>query len=514
MKENVQEETGKQEKCPRKIYLAVAVLAVFAMLAIALYIVFRVQFISGGSLPPEKERVIAVSRLWQAAREHYCYFDEMETGWDAAYEEAVGQVLSAKDRRAYVRALEEFRAVLRDGHGDGEIFGTGIQNIAALPFRLDYMGGAYVVTGSIDQKVAPGDILTAIEGEDPTVWLERELGPVVSIETPLARECSLASRFWTYYPLGRRINCTFENQLGQTCTVTAASGSYRSGEQKSLTLSSGMEEDVLLEHEAFRVTRMRNGVIYLQNFSMRDPSYWDVFCEQVLPLIEDAEGVILDLRSNQGGISAIGARMLRAVTGKPAPDSSLQQLLSLRLSQDVTYSALLTGPLSDLFQRNMEAGGYDVQGLIKRGQDMAQGRFFVTEEQYAAILELLGEPSFLNGGPDTGFAVPENGPSLPLIVLIGSHSGSAVDTTAQTAKDMDIPTLGTRTHGADGDIFSLDLGDGITTSFSSFYIYNQDTEMPVNNCGIEADIYLDYALPDLRNGIDTQLLQAWKLLTS
>lgn len=480
------------------------------LIAVVLLGIFLAGQSSGGALPSEADRALAVSRLWQAAREHWCYFDQMEGDWDAAYEQAMEQVMSAKDRRGYLRALEEFRALLPDGHGDGQIFTTGVTDMTAFPFRTSYMGDAFVVTASVSGEIAPGDVLTAVENQDPLVWLERELGPVVSRRTPLAWENTLASRFQTYFPKGTKVRCTFENAAGQTYQLTVRSGAYRSSEAASLALTSGGPEEVLLDTEAFQVTRLEGDVLWVKNFTMSGSDCRTVFAQEVLPLLQEARGVILDLRKNGGGNSEMGSMMLQAISGRPEPEeSSLEHQYALRLSADTTYASLFTGSMGEAFRAVWDETDVDLQSLIERGQTMAQGCFRVTGEQYAAILDLLGEPNFLE--MEASFARPEQALDLPLIVLIGPQAGSAVDTTAQTAKDMGIPTLGTRTSGATGDIFPVDLGNGISTAFSSHYIYNRSTSTAVNNHGIEAEIYQDYDLSDLRRGIDTQLCRALEL---
>lgn len=463
--------------------------------------------------PAIEDRVSAVSRLWQAARDYYCYFDEFGIDWDGAYYETLDKVLAAEDLRAYVRALEEFRALLCDAHGDGQIFMDAIHDQANFPFYISYAGGAFIVRGTAGGDIGLGDTLVAIEGQDAKEWLEREIGPVVSLRTPLARENMLAYRFMYYYPSGTKINCTFMDKRGQTYTLNAEAGRYRYTEQ--LNLAGGVEEETLLEQEAFSVVRLEDDILYVRNNTMLELSYWDDFCEDVLPLVAEAKGVILDLRYSNGGNSAIGTQMLKALSGKPEPErASLQRFYSLRFSGDMTYSGLLTGPWADLFQEFYQEVGVDTQGLIRRGQTMRQGGIRVTEEQHRDMLAQLGMSSFMDVEIDPAFEIPPDLPPHPLIVLIGPDAGSAVDTTAQYAKDMGIPTLGTRTRGATGDIFNVELTNGIGTAFSSHYIYNHATRTPVNNYGIEADVYVDYTLEDVRLGVDTQLLEAWKLLTA
>lgn len=44
---------------------------------------------SRSSPPDPADRALAVSRLWQAAKAHWCYFDQVEADWDGAYERAM-----------------------------------------------------------------------------------------------------------------------------------------------------------------------------------------------------------------------------------------------------------------------------------------------------------------------------------------------------------------------------------------------------------------------------------------
>lgn len=501
----------KRSSCFLRLLLILAIVALAA---------FGVQRLSRQvqSLPPKAERVLAASRLYRAARDAYCYFEEDGTDWDAAYEAAVREVLAAKDCRAYLRALEEFRANLKDRHYDGAIFSAGtsaLTDLGVLPFYCAWMDGGYVVLRSTHDQIAVGDVLRMIDGQDAHAWLEANIGPVVATGTPGARENMLAARFVFYYPRGKGVQCTFQNAAGESYSVRAKYG--RNSEMTSISaapnVTSGMEETVLLTHDAFTVTLLPDGVVWIANRSMGEYAYWDTFVGQVLPLIEDAKGVILDLRYNEGGNSLIGNRMLEAISGREAAGDSLRTEYPLSVGLDATYAALLDGPMGDRFDAALRqiAGQEAMAELRDRGAAMRNGAFRVTYEQYADMLALLNEAPPL-AFDETAIAIPAGLPALPLVVLIGPNGGSAVDTVAQAAKDMGIVTLGTRTGGATGDVYTIDLGGGLITGFSSFYIMNTATGTPLNNHGIIADIQVDFSAEDIRDGLDTQVRAAWEML--
>jgi len=457
---------------------------------------------------------LAVSRIWQTAQENYCYFESMNTDWEEAYYNTLKKVTTVQNFREYIRVLEEFRALLCDGHGDGQIYTSAFQFMndrAILPFELQFMGDSYVVTATADRDIPLGSILFAVENQNTSAWLEKNLGPIVSIRTPLARENRLARRFAGYFPLGTELRCTFVDPAGQTFMTRVKAGLYQNTEK--LQLTSGVEETVLFSRDPFQVKALQDGIIYVQNTSMADFSYWNLFCKEILPLLEGAPGVILDFRKNDGGNSLVGSNIISAISGKAVPDhGSLETLYSLRSSYDMTYYELLTGPLADKIQFDDETSD-KLQGISDRGKLMEQGAFRMTEEQYDTILNFLGYPESLFMFDGDSFINPDEYEPLRLIILIGPRAGSAVDTVVQQAKDMGIPVLGTRTAGYTGDMVCFELGNGITSAFSSNYIYNHATQTPVNNYGIEASVYMDYDLADIRRNVDTQLFNAWRYLT-
>ncbi|MBQ3924561.1 MAG: hypothetical protein II696_03475 [Firmicutes bacterium] len=463
--------------------------------------------------PDEAERVIAVSRLYKAAADHYCYFEEDGCDWDSAYEEALSAVLQVKDYRDYLRVLEEFRAHLKDHHSDGQIFLTGIQkinDISITPFLCSWYSGEYVVTRSADSRIHVGDILTEINGVDAKYWLENELGSLIATETPDTRENLLSQKFCMYYPKGKRFTCSFKNTEGNTVSYKVKTGSYKYNESADLT--SGMNEQLNYDGDLFTVILLPDGIYLVRSKSFFGETVLNEYTHNVYPLIRSAKGIVLDLRYNDGGNSAIGCAILKSLSGIAPAEDSLETLYSFRVgSLESTYSALLKGPLQELYRDAFQTMFADTEIALmeESGDRMNSGAFRVNKAQYIQIMNLLGEdPMKIDVSAFDEIPLL----SVPTVVLIDSKVGSAIDTVAQAANDMGIITVGTHTAGATGDLFMIDLGGGIYTGFSSFYIFNKADGVPLHNNGIKAIVQSDNDARSIAEGIDKPLLDAWELL--
>ncbi|MBQ4506207.1 MAG: hypothetical protein II971_03030 [Firmicutes bacterium] len=489
-----------------KLQFVIAIAFILALICLPSYI-------KKTAPPDEAERVIAVSRLYKAAADHYCYFEEDGCDWDRAYEEALSAVLQVKDYRDYLRVLEEFRAHLKDHHCDGQIFLSGTQkldDVSITPFLCSWYSGEYVVIRSADSRIHVGDVLTEINGVDAKYWLESELGSLIATETPDTRENLLSQKFCMYYPKGTKFTCSFKNTEGNTVSYKVKTGSYKWHESADLT--SGMNEQILYDGDLFTVKSLPDDIYLVRSASFSGESVLDEYIHNIYPLIRSAKGIILDLRYNEGGNSAIGCAVLKSLSGITPPEDSLETQYSFRVGgPESIYSALLKGPMQGLYRDAFQTMFTDAEIALmeETGDKINSGALRVNEAQYSQIMNLL-EEDHMQIDPSALYEIPLL--SVPTVVLIDSKVGSAIDTVAQAANDMGIMTVGTHTAGATGDLFMVDLGGDIYTGFSSFYIFNKAEGVPLHNNGIKAVVQSDNDAGSVAEGIDKPLLDAWNLL--
>lgn len=467
--------------------------------------------------PSETERVLAVSRLYKAASDYYCYFNDDDINWNMAYEKAIADVLEAKTFRNYLIALECFRANLKDGHADGLIFTSGAQklkDIGVLPFYCSWYDNEYVVIKTVLSNIHIGDVLVQVDGVETNKWLEDNLGETVATQTPDTREKKLCEKFFMFFQRGKSFTCTFKSTVGDYYSTKVKASYYP--EMTSLpikpVLSSGMDEHVIYSGNAFQITELPGNVLVLKNSSLQGEKVWFEFIDYVYPMINHSNRIILDLRNNNGGNSRIGYEVLTTLTGKTLSHDNLQVQYSIKSCKETTYSALLRGPLQNLYHEAFSAvySDEEIARITDLGEKMERNACFVDEEQYNEILTLLG------GQPtpviDEGFGgVTLSALNLPVVVLIDSESGSAIDTVAQYAEDMGLLTVGTHTAGATGDLFLVDLGGGVLSGFSSFHITNNINKKVLHNNGVMAKIQIDNNATSICKGVDLQLIAAWNV---
>jgi C-terminal processing protease CtpA/Prc len=137
-----------------------------------------------GALPDRLHRLLALARLWSVIRYFFPYHDLMERSWDSLAAEAIPAFETAETWRDYVFAIARLGAHLRDGHVN---VGRFWEELGASPaIEVKPVEGRPVVThaGGL-AGVEAGDVILAVDGEDPAVRL-RKFQELQSHATPQA----------------------------------------------------------------------------------------------------------------------------------------------------------------------------------------------------------------------------------------------------------------------------------------------------------------------------------------
>ena len=157
--------------------------------------------------PDLSHRRLAVIRAWNVIHFFYPYLHLLDD-WDAVLPESLAAMEKAESARDYALAVLAMTAHVTDGHtsvyGHPEIvkyFGA-----ARLPLTLRWVEEAAVVTavGSDEAKaagIAPGDAITAVDGEPVPARIER-LSRYVTASTKAALVNKICSRYLLLGPAG------------------------------------------------------------------------------------------------------------------------------------------------------------------------------------------------------------------------------------------------------------------------------------------------------------------------
>ncbi len=481
------------------------------MVAIAFLILFLIS--CGRSQPitlSVGERIYGLSRIWKDTSDMYSYWELLpeDFSWDEAYHQAVNQAETVLTTYEYYTLLERLGAKLEDGHvnvvsRDGSFRGM-------LPIRLKYIEGRYVVTATED----PGEIplystLIGIDGSPVSQHLQFYIEPLIGLQTPLAREQRLAERLC----LGERAKAVRLNLLSPAGETLNLQKRYTVPGDLVLAPVYAREPGSAYHSDVYDVDLLEEHIAHIRIYTLGKDAMVKEFYRPIIPLLGDAQSVILDIRQNAGGNSQNGDQILEAFASQPLPE--LQQKYQVKSAYEMSKARLIS-QIETMKQWGCDSGvltELQEHPMIKRGRAMLEGRYTISTASSDPYRQLLME-YWQGEDAQTGEAFADAPGILadkPCVLLIGHESGSAVDDMAAVAKAAQIPLIGTRTKGATGSTVITPLPNQWYFTFSS----NQ-TLTPcggqIQNVGVEADVYVEQTYDDLVKDVDTQLEKALEYL--
>lgn len=504
---------------------------ILLLLFICFVMIWIIRFINERkALPPMEERVYGVSQIWKQASDFYALWDltDEDLDWDQAYETAYREAVSARTARDYYLALKKFLANLHDGHADGLYIGTHNPARVWLPFRMSYVSQEYVISMSADERNCPlGAVVETINGMETGVYLEKTWGEYVGLQTPEVREQQLCYFLMEAGKNGQKL--TLELSLPGESRKSRVKWKSNPGSYKQIQWKE--YGTPVYTSEAYEVNLLDDRLVWLKFKTQADLAYVDEYFDQIVPLIKDSRGVILDVRNNGGGNSMVGHTILESFAGKTvayckeAPDSvKLTSIMSQYRSWTNYEKTVQEGPAMELdrvlktaMEKIYDSSGEAIKAMIETGGLMYRGRFHLKPEQEKILVQAVweGKEGMMNqAGAGLYTDQLERSPMIgkPMVLLIGPDSGSATDTMAAEAKAAGFLLVGTRTKGATGMVIRIPAGGEWSAGVSSQRGLTPDGK-EINNHGIEASERVEFEAGDLRNGTDRQLERAVELLS-
>lgn len=469
--------------------------------------------------------LLSVSEMWDATKELYGYFSNLpeDFDWDKEYKIAFNEVAGVTDEYDYFLAMSEFYAKLKDGHGAFKPRGSSIKSIfGQLPVYCTYLDGEYVVTITGNEIDVPLlSKLVKINKTDTKEYLEENISKYIGIHTPLAREDALANFFTKLGRVGDSVELEFEKPNGE---LVVKSYTYKSGQGGRINVLDSMRSkyNIVYNSDNFAVNlieRNSKKIVHIIYETMLNDNR-EEFSNKILPFIDIADGVILDIRHNGGGNSGNGMFVLSHFV-----DSNKILETHPRNISQITISDFLIiyRHIEEANELGLILDSQDTEELIKSmyseteieiGHRMARNSYDITDIKILEELSKLLEKSIIEHGIDESESnynkndwITDKMYDKPLLVLIRHDSGSAVDSTTSIAKGSNITTIGTRTRGGTGNITGFNLSSGYKVYFTMNHVVNSDGS-PIWNEGIVADIQADYTVETLAEGIDNTLEEA------
>lgn len=267
------------------------------------------------SAPPAQitleERIWGLSLIWSEAKYNFAYFERLpDLDWDEAYRQFLPRVEAAQNDLEYYELLEEFIALLRDGHTDIRLPGYLSRYRLTPPVRLRFLGDDLTVVDLVETEetqaagLIRGSVLLEINGVSVAEAMER-LRPRICANSPQGLKVLLADRLLEGEE-GTSVLLKFRTPDGdiRECYLTRKF-ELRPWERQPGVTSRMIEEGI--------------GLIAINSFGYHEVT--DDF-DWHLGAMTGLKGLIIDIRENRGGttptaiVSRLTDRTLRGHCGR------------------------------------------------------------------------------------------------------------------------------------------------------------------------------------------------------
>ncbi|AQG80049.1 S41 family peptidase [Spirosoma montaniterrae] len=395
-----------------------------------------------------QEKVRGISTFWKEAAYNFVFFDKIAVDWDSAYCAYLPRAIAAKNVLEYYQVLSDFATLLKDGH-------TGIftpdyfwKEIGPPPLQLRRVGSKYFVS-RIDERlvdeIAVGTEVIRINNEMPSDFL--------------ARRNSLNGL------KGTELTFTFQDNLKQSYS-------------KTLKRVAGKEQVNYLPPLTwvpFQHKQLNQTMYYVRINTFADSTVVARF-RDILPQIQQAKYLILDVRENGGGNSMYARKIAEHLVDR---DYVVGSAWRARVHNSVKKA-----------YGSFAAAGYKSKETIEN-----KDYFFNTNWEF-------------HPGDTTRISNEVTKVKIPILVLIGPRTFSAAeDFLIYLDGSKHIQTLGQSTAGSSGQPLLLKLPKGLSARICSKRDTYPDGREFIN-IGIKPDIFVEKRAEDYLSGIDSELQAA------
>lgn len=387
----------------------------------------------------EDAKVAGLSRLWMEVKINFPHFAAVaDLDWDRTYVDFIPKVRATTSTYEYYRLLQRMTSLLEDGHTEVFLPKELAERMEVdLPLRTDLIENRVFVT-RVDSKELEANGITAglelleIDGMPVHEYVTKNRRPYIASNSPQHVLVKAYSYGLLAGPRDRPVVLEFRSKEGRVFEKRLQRGSYP--DATSLPVLS------------YRKLAGNLAYVAINTFNSEDAQKE---FEKFLPEIRGSDGLILDVRQNDGGSGVIAYNLIGYLTDKEfatPPWKSRQYVATLRVWG--------------------QAGGW-----------------------YEA------KPSTWSGKPDEFY-------SKPVVMLIGPRSLSATDVFAETYHRLRRGKLvGEPTAGSTGDPLAFALPGGGSGRVST----STDVgDGPIGK-GVQPDVLVPRTVEDFLAGRDAAL---------
>lgn len=258
----------------------------------------------------EDAKIAGLARLWSEAKYNFIGTERLiEVDWDGQLLAYLPKVRAARTTYEYYRVLQQFYAMLGDGH-TGVSFPPEIE-LSRPALQTKLIEGEVVITEVEDEAlrrdgIIPGVVITSIDGIPTVAYREREVVPYNGFSTAQSRDAFGFGFLLLMGPTAHPV------QLG----LRMLDGSQRQRTVPRVDAAARRERSA----PPFTHRTLPGNIAYVVLNTFESDRTADEFIA-AFPAIAASDGLILDVRDNGGGNSQVGNRVLATLIDAPVATS-------------------------------------------------------------------------------------------------------------------------------------------------------------------------------------------------
>jgi len=262
--------------------------------------------VENATVEPEltrEERILGLVTIYSAAQQHFAWWEQVpELDWDGAFLEFLPEVEKEEDLYRYYLTLQEFVALLEDGHTEVVCPESLDERVDRLPLVLGFYEGEWVVLARrpvkevLEEDIPPGTIVVSIDGDSPEDYLEEKIFRYLAAGNAYQKRAYNLSFF--DFPRDHEVSFDLKYPDGSVKKRLLRANSSTvewTDELREKYRSAGCHEC------SFETEELEGNVHYIWYGSCSFDAL-DNLAENIANLeTESVKGLVLDLRSNGGG---------------------------------------------------------------------------------------------------------------------------------------------------------------------------------------------------------------------
>ena len=431
----------------------------------------------------DEEKIYGLSQFWSEAKYNFAFFEQTEVNWDSAYQAFIPRVLNTKNTWDYYGEMQQFCALLKDGHTDvwrpNDLLKASTY-VRILFKNIDQRFYVSNLMAADADKVPIGSELIKVNGQPIKSYLLEHVIPYTS--------ASSEHELWN--DAIRGLTSTLTDTIQTLALELIRPDGQKVQYDTRLYATSGKGNWVKSSKKwtPFSLEKLDKGIVKIDLNTFSDTMVVSKF-KEALPELYKSKGIIIDLRKNGGGNSGTGAEILKYFTNEKVLVGSVWQTREHKAA----YKAWGTGMV---MEENFDGWEQEEIDWFMEAYEIARGQHWYKGDTMTYTNDIMDKKL-----------------TVPLVVLMGNRTGSAAEDFLVFLDGLKgrATTIGQKSFGSTGQPISFQLpGGGWSRICTKKDTYPDGREFV--GYGIKPDIFVPLSVTEMIDGKDDALAKAIEVM--